>query len=159
MEKPQRAMDSRARLGSSITQSPSQQLDVLLLVSGDLVDPAPSPVGEPGIDKVLVGELVEVLSVKGGLEVFEGPTIGVRGEKSANQRQSADRSNVEIEQEDEGDSQGVLQDGDIGDSALPLFNSGRSGRDEAERDGGGDGGDGELHYELESKGCLVGKRV
>jgi hypothetical protein len=47
------------------------------------------------------------------------------------------------------DSQGVLQDGDVGDSALPLFNSGRSGRDEAERDGGGDGGDGELHYELE----------
>jgi hypothetical protein len=57
------------------------------------------------------------------------------------------------------DSQGVLQDGDVGDSALPLFNSGRSGGDEAERDGGGDGGDGELHYELESKGCLVGKRV
>jgi hypothetical protein len=62
---------------------------------------------------------------------------------------------TEIEEEDKDDSQGVLQDGDVGDSALPLFNSGRSGRDEAERDGGGDGGDGELHYELESKGCCL----
>lgn len=58
---------------------------MLLLVSGDLVDPAPSPVGEPGIDKVLVGELVEVLSVEGGFEVFEGPTGTCR--KGAIQRQ------------------------------------------------------------------------
>lgn len=142
---------SRARLGSSITQSPGQQLDVLLLVSGDLVDPSPSPVGEPGVDKVLVGELVEVLSVKGGLEVFEGPTGRVG--KSDTASVTRDRHG----KGDEGGSQGVLQDGDIGHGALPLFNSGGSGGDEAERDGGGDGGDGELHYELESKGCLVGK--
>lgn len=71
----------------------------------------------------------------------------------AEQRQHVEKSDAEKEEEeDEGDkgySQGVLQDGDVGDSALPLLNSGRSGGDEAERDGGGDGGDGELHYELE----------
>lgn len=73
----------------------------------------------------------------------------------AERRQYVDKLIAEKEEEedeeDKGDSQGVLQDGDVGDSALPLFNSGRSGRDEAERDGGGDGGDGELHYELESR--------
>jgi hypothetical protein len=103
MEKPQRAMDSRARLGSSITQSPSQQLDVLLLVSGDLVDPAPSPVGEPGIDKVLVRELVEVLSVEGGFEVFEGPTGTCRKEAVSASVSLSDgiEWDTEIEEEDE----------------------------------------------------------
>jgi hypothetical protein len=50
------------------------------------------------------------------------------------------------------DSQGVLEDGNVGNSALPLF-SGRGGRDESQRSGdGGDGGDGELHYELSGGG-------
>lgn len=76
-----------------------------------------------------------------------------RAEQGQYVNKSDTKKEEEEDEEGKDDSQGVLQDGDIGHGALPLFNSGGGGGDEAERDGGGDGGDGELHYELESKGC------
>lgn len=65
--------DSRAGLGSGLTQGARQELDVLLLVSADLGDSASSPARESSGDELLGGVLVEVLLVEGVLQVLQGP--------------------------------------------------------------------------------------
>jgi hypothetical protein len=118
---------------------------VLLLVSSDLADSATNPVGETGGGKVLGRELVEVLLVEGGLQVLQSPVKGERQVVESVPRQTL----IPLTSLN---SQSVLKNGSVSDSALPLL-SGRGGSDKAQGGDGGDNGGGELHYELVGWGC------
>lgn len=61
-----------ARLDRLCSERGSEELDVRSFVRSDLLEAAADPLGQSGVDEVLLGVFIEALGVEGTLEIFKG---------------------------------------------------------------------------------------